>query len=209
MRNKEAVEGVKQNRPCFMAFHDRALPEIMWLVPISSRVDKFRRIEAHKIRRFGDCITLRFGEVLGKEAAFLIQNMCPATAEYLIEYRDKNDAPIHLNNRLVDDVTSAAKQAVVMLLHGHRVIFPDVERIYFTLAARIMNAGENAGEFDDLILKELVKEGLREGDLLVAFKERRTNIRPAVEAFLADTKAAVVAGEYATYEDVFNDGKIC
>ena len=37
MKNKELVNGIPHNRPCFFAFLDPNRPEIYWIVPISSK----------------------------------------------------------------------------------------------------------------------------------------------------------------------------
>ena len=58
---------------------DTKIADIYWIVPISSRFEKFRKIEQDKISKYGYCNTIRFGTVLGRNTAFLIQNMCPAT----------------------------------------------------------------------------------------------------------------------------------
>ena len=42
MRNREVIDGQSHARPCFFAFHDRRQPEIIWLIPISSKVEKYR-----------------------------------------------------------------------------------------------------------------------------------------------------------------------
>lgn len=36
MKNKDIIDGVPHNRPCFFAFSDSKHPEIYWIVPISS-----------------------------------------------------------------------------------------------------------------------------------------------------------------------------
>lgn len=47
------------------------------MIPFSSRVAKFRGYYNAKIDKYGRCDTIVFGDVLGYEKAFLIQNMCP------------------------------------------------------------------------------------------------------------------------------------
>lgn len=62
----------------------------------------------------------------------------------------------------------------------------------------------SGGEFAEQILADLIKEGLSGEKLLAEFKTRQANVRPAVEAMLADAKrAARNQGEYSTYEDIF------
>lgn len=60
------------------------------------------------------------------------------------------------------------------------------------------------GEFAEQILAELVKQGLSGSELLDEFKKRQAQIRPAVEAMLANAEdIAAGKAEYETYEDVF------
>ena len=84
MKNKDVIDGVPHSRPCFFAFSDSKIPEIYWIVPISSKYEKFKLIEKKKIQKYGKCNTLRFGTVLGRETVFLIQNMCPATEKFFL-----------------------------------------------------------------------------------------------------------------------------
>ena len=61
-----------------------------------------------------------------------------------------------------------------------------------------------SGDFAEQILAELIKEGLSGEELLVAFKKRQAQIRPAVEVMLAQAQdIAAGKAEYVTYEDVF------
>lgn len=61
-----------------------------------------------------------------------------------------------------------------------------------------------SGEFDDLILSDLIKEGYEGEALLAEFRIRRAEIRPAVEKLLQQADdAAKGIGEYSTLEEVF------
>ena len=137
MQNKDTIDGVPHSRPCFLAFPDTKNPLIFWLVPISSKAAKYRKIAQAKIEKYGRCNTIRFGTVLGRDAAFLIQNMCPVTEQYLTAYIDKNDQPICLDNRIVEDVSKHAKEVLSIARRGAKVIFPDVFKIYQALEQQI------------------------------------------------------------------------
>lgn len=39
MKNKDTIDGVLHSRPCFFAFSDSKIPEIYWIVPISSKFE--------------------------------------------------------------------------------------------------------------------------------------------------------------------------
>ncbi|MGI6727477.1 MAG: hypothetical protein ACOX4P_02800 [Anaerovoracaceae bacterium] len=64
------------------------------------------------------------------------------------------------------------------------------------------NAG---GEFAEQILSDLIAQGYNGDELLAQFKIMQKKIRPAIEAMLGDAEAAAHgAGEFYTYEDIFN-----
>ncbi|MBE5817616.1 MAG: AbrB/MazE/SpoVT family DNA-binding domain-containing protein [Clostridiales bacterium] len=64
----------------------------------------------------------------------------------------------------------------------------------------------SGGEFAEMILADLIGEGLSGEELLEKFKEKQASIRPAVEEMIAQAEnVANGDGEYATYEDVFGD----
>lgn len=139
MKNKDIINGVLHNRPCFFAFKDSKIDEIYWIVPISSRVEKFKQIEQDKIKKYGHCNTIRFGIVLGRNTAFLIQNMCPATNKYLTAYIDKNNCPVRIDNRIAADVEKNARNVLAMAKRGAKVIFPDVFKIYHELEYQLIS----------------------------------------------------------------------
>lgn len=62
------------------------------------------------------------------------------------------------------------------------------------------------GEFDDLILTDLIEEGYEGKNLLAEFKVRRSKIRPAIEKLIHEAdNVSRGNGEYFTYEDVFGE----
>ena len=141
MKNKEAVNGVLIDRPCFFAFRDKENQDIMWLVPISSQYDKYKKIHDKNVEKYGFCTTIRFGTVIGTMAAFLIQNMCPAIDKYIREiYVDKNNVPIAIDNRVIQDVISSASEVLARVKRGSKLIFPDIAKIKQILLEEL---GEN------------------------------------------------------------------
>jgi len=138
MHNKEAVDGVLRDRPCFFVFRDSEIPEISWLVPISSNHTKYKALYDKKVERYKRCNTIRFGEVLGKQAAFLIQNMCPVTENYIREvYVDKNGVAIQIDGRISQDVITNAREVLAISKRGAKIVFPDVNAIHKALREQI------------------------------------------------------------------------
>ena len=73
MRNKENVNGLVHDRPCFCAFQDNATG-LYWMIPISSQVQKFRAVYQQKVQKYGFCDTIAFGKVwaMRKRSSFRI-----------------------------------------------------------------------------------------------------------------------------------------
>ena len=51
MRNKETIDNKVHARPCFYAFEDVKNPTILWCVPVSSKIDKYIKIQENKLAR--------------------------------------------------------------------------------------------------------------------------------------------------------------
>lgn len=132
MKNKEVINGVVHERPCFYSFLD-IKTNIYWLVPFSSQVKKFKDIYNKKIAKSkdGKCDTIVFGEVLGHEKAFLIQNMCPILPRYIHnEYIDKvAQIPVKVSRVLEKELLDKAIKILNLQRKGFNLIFPDILKI--------------------------------------------------------------------------------
>lgn len=127
MQNKESINGQLHGRPCFYAFQENSTG-IYWMIPFSSQVEKYRVYYNKKIQRYRRCDTITFGYVLGYEKAFLIQNMCPTTANYIVnEYIDKRtNAPVQVETAFEKELLDKAKRVLALQRKGVPLIFPDV-----------------------------------------------------------------------------------
>lgn len=64
----------------------------------------------------------------------------------------------------------------------------------------------SGGEFAEYILADLIAQGLSGNELLAQFKAKQAQVRPAVEAMIAEAEEAARGnGEYSTYNDIFGD----
>lgn len=62
----------------------------------------------------------------------------------------------------------------------------------------------SGGEFSEQILAELIQQGFSGNELLAAFKEKQTKVRPAVEAMLSEAEdVANGSAAFDSYEDIF------
>lgn len=136
MQHKETIHGEIHDRPCFYAFAD-SKTGLFWLIPFSSQVSKYRNYYEQKLKRYKKCDTIVFGNVLGFEKAFLIQNMCPVTPEYIKnEYLDKVTLkPIRIDGLLEQELHTKSKRVLALQRKGVNLIFPDV----LNIEAKLLN----------------------------------------------------------------------
>lgn len=73
---------------------------LLWMIPLSSRVDKFKVIHDKHVKKYGRCLTIVLGEFDGKNAAFLLQNMFPVTEHYLDHMHTRNNNPVPIKHSL-------------------------------------------------------------------------------------------------------------
>ncbi len=154
MKNKEKIDGKTHNRPCYYAFRDSSTG-LYWVIPISSKIAKFQKVYNSKTKLNGRCDTLVFGDVMGSQKAFLIQNMCPVTDDYIKnEYIDATSSkPVRISPELEKKVNQSAKLVLGLKRRGYKVIFPDVLSIEKKLIENLQNDRSKTNSETVLTLK--------------------------------------------------------
>ena len=149
MQNRETVNGQAHERPCYYAFSDAKNPDIFWCIPISSQTDKYHGIVQRKIQKQLDngklkpnCNTIRFGDILGREKAFLIQNMFPVTDKYINNrYIDPNTQnPVTIAPTTERDVLNNAREVLKLVERGYSfIVFSDILKTRTDLIAELQH----------------------------------------------------------------------
>ena len=132
MQNKE--NGNK--RPCYYCFKSKTYDDIIWFIPVSTKIEKYQKIYNYKIQKqikLGkkpSIDTIVFGNVANTYSVFLIQNMFPATKKYVESQYIKNKVAIRLSNKLQTEVIYKANKVLNLYNHGMKnIIFPNVDKI--------------------------------------------------------------------------------
>ena len=130
--NKEMCLNKKDGnkRPCYYCFKDIVNEEIYWLIPISSKVDKYKRIYEQKQKKYGKVDNIVFGYVEGEKRAFLIQNMFPTLKEYIIEKYIKQQREVVINKELKKELNKKANKILKLVEKGYKnLVFSDIIKI--------------------------------------------------------------------------------
>ena len=106
------------NRPHYYCFEDTSIG-IYWMIPLSSRIDKYRRIMERKEKAGKPCDIIHIVKLDdSRESAFLIQDMFPITEEYI--EREYTIAGIHLmltSEHTAREIERKARKVMGMLEH--------------------------------------------------------------------------------------------
>lgn len=132
MKNKETINGKEHKRPCFYAIKDR-VDDIYWMIPISSQITKYQNVLNQKLQKYSVYDGLEFGYVLGRRAAFLLQNLCPVTEKYIAEeYIDRNNnKPVMVNsNAIKNKIRKKANKLIQLTKQGKKVTITNASEIY-------------------------------------------------------------------------------
>lgn len=135
--NDPYLKGNKdQNRPHYYCFKDEA-DGLYWIIPMSSRVEKYKAVIAHKKEMHKPCDLLYVCKLSNdKENAFLVQDMFPITEKYILRPYTFAGNPLKLINE-TDRQIIESKAIRILNLIERKVPFnkfqPDVLKIKETL----------------------------------------------------------------------------
>ena len=116
-------------RPHYYAIEDLNNTDVFWMIPISSKVSKYKKIIESKIKRNGKCSTIVIGKFAGKENAFLIQNAFPIKSIYLDHVHTIQGTPITVHKNLDRELRTKLKEVIAMKKRGINLFFTDVDMI--------------------------------------------------------------------------------
>lgn len=137
MENKEIdSEGNKHGRPCYYCFEINGL---YWLIPISSKIDKYKDLYNKKIQKRPNYDGIRFGYVNGIEKAFLIQNLCPVTYEYIdgMYTIENGTKPVTIDEKLAKELNQIVLKIIKLYRKGIRITLSDIGTILTDLEITI------------------------------------------------------------------------
>ncbi|MDO4276182.1 MAG: hypothetical protein Q4D16_21140 [Eubacteriales bacterium] len=107
------------NRPHYYCFEDISTG-IYWMIPLSSRIDKYKRIMDKKRKAGKPCDILHIVKLDdNRESAFLIQDMFPITEEYIErEYTIAGNHLMLTSEHTAREIEQKARKVIGMLKCG-------------------------------------------------------------------------------------------
>lgn len=109
----------EENRPHYYCFKDSS-DGIYWVIPLSSKVEKYQKIIDNRIAQGKPCDTLHIAELdNNRESVFLIQDMFPITDEYIErEYTIAGNHMMLTSEHLANEIEKKARRVAGLLRRG-------------------------------------------------------------------------------------------
>ena len=116
-----------KKRPTYFTIKDK---DILWFIPISSKIDKYQRIIDKKIERYGVCNTIIIRKIADNDAAILLQNAFPILEKYISHVHTMKDGkPLKVIDSLKEEITNDFKYMMSLKKSGINLFFTDIDRI--------------------------------------------------------------------------------
>ena len=124
-------------RPTYFAITDG---DILWFIPLSSKIKKYQTIIEGKIKKYGICKSILIRKIAGKESVILIQNAFPTLKKYIDHVHTIDCNPIRVIDSIKDEILDDFKYLMSLKKEGVNLFFADIDRIKDIM---IKELGEN------------------------------------------------------------------
>ena len=115
-------------RPTYYAIKD-STTDLLWVIPLSLKVEKYQNIYNGKVEKHGSCDTIVMGEYDGVKAAFLLQNMFPIKEEYIDHIHTRNGNPVPVKEITKLEINQKIKKLKQLFNRGIKPVFTEFSRL--------------------------------------------------------------------------------
>ncbi len=105
-------------RPHYFALRDKKT-DLLWLVPCSTKVEKFERIIEKRKQYNRPNDTIKIVTIQNKKTVLLLQDMFPITENYITNQYIRGGQPVRIANvDIVADIERSARRVAILLRQG-------------------------------------------------------------------------------------------
>lgn len=114
------------SRPTYFTIKD---DDILWFIPISSKVLKYQEIIDKKVEKYGSCRSIMIREIANKKSVILIQNAFPTLEKYIDHPHIVDGKPLKVIDTLKDEILDNFKYLAALKKEGMDLFFTDIDNI--------------------------------------------------------------------------------
>ena len=113
-------------RPSYLAIKDK---DILWFIPLSTKIQKYKTIIENKWRKYGKCKTILIKKIAGKEQTILIQNAFPTLEKYVKSIHTVEGRIVKISSAVKREIISDLKYMFSLKDDGLNLFFTDIDSI--------------------------------------------------------------------------------
>ena len=114
-----------ENRPYYLAVQDAK--GIIWLLPLSTQVDKYKRKIEEDEKRYGECLKYYIMSYMGGERAVLIGNMIPVVRKYIKSpFTINSEHYVVKNEKTIKAIQKRVKKYLALVRRGKLKPYVDI-----------------------------------------------------------------------------------
>jgi hypothetical protein len=114
------------SRPTYFTIKDK---EILWFIPLSSKVSKYQNIVNKKIKKYGKCSSIMIREIANEKSVILLQNAFPTLEKYIDHPHIVDGKPLKVIDTLRDEILDNFKYLIALKKEGTNLFFADIDKI--------------------------------------------------------------------------------
>lgn len=115
-----------RSRPSYLAIKD---DDILWFIPLSTKVDKYKSIIEKKINKFGSCKTILIKKIVDKESVILIQNAFPTIEKYVKSKHTIDGKIVRISDAVKREILDDFQYMLSLKKNGLDLFFTNIDTI--------------------------------------------------------------------------------
>lgn len=113
-------------RPTYFTIKDK---DILWFIPLSSKVYKYKPIIDKKIKKYGSCRSIMIEKIGDKDSVILLQNAFPTLERYIDHPHIVNGKELKVIDTLKEEILNNFNSLLAMKRQGINLFFSDIDKI--------------------------------------------------------------------------------
>lgn len=114
------------SRSSYLAIKDN---DILWFIPLSTKVEKYKAIIEKKVKKYGICRTILIKKIAEREQAILIQNAFPTLEKYIQSRHTIDGKLVRISTSVEREIIDDFKYMLSLRKSGLDLFFTDIDNI--------------------------------------------------------------------------------
>ena len=124
------------SRPSYLAIKDK---DILWFIPLSTKIDKYNSIIEEKEKKYGQCKTILIRKIADKDSVILIQNAFPTIEKYVKSKHTIDGIYVKISDALKREIVNDFKYVLSLKTEGRDLFFTDIDKIREIMLEELKN----------------------------------------------------------------------